>query len=185
MILASSLHRTSQHRDCSNLKINSAELDLPIHSFSSKRLVRAQAEGNFKQFLRCEVASQALCTFNENTLQADFRVSSPFITSITIQFSKLPSLHITLFSMMRGVNLNPLALLGASFIFCVTCMLMHTSTFPRVILISSHFSRHSSVFWSKKKKMSFLQKQDAMLQASCGEEIDWVASCQGETRACL
>lgn len=52
---------------------------------------------------------------------------------------------------MRGVNLNPLALLGASFIFCVTCMLMHTSTFPRVILISSHFSRHSSVFWSKKK----------------------------------
>lgn len=59
---------------------------------------------------------------------------------------------------MRGVNLNPLALLGASFIFCVTCMLMHTSTFPHVILISSHFSRHSSVFWSKKKWASYRSK---------------------------
>ena len=78
---------------------------------------------------------------------------------------------------MRGVNLNPLALLWASFIFCVTCILIHTSTLPRVILISSHFSKHSSVFWSKKFE---LPTEARCHVASClwRRAVGWVASCQ-------
>lgn len=100
LILASSLHRTSQHRDCSSLKINNAELDLPIHSFSSKLLVRTQAEGNVKQFLRCEAVIKQRLSLRLIPLpmRIHYKLISVFqaLSSPLKQFSSLNCLHFTL-----------------------------------------------------------------------------------------